>query len=71
MIGTKQLECRIVLTFLRNEKVKVAMCDPKTGRMEKLGTHGPARAEVDKVVKDLKTSIERAGHLLTFCERSE
>ena len=65
------LECRIVLTYRRDRKVEVAMCDPKTGRMEKLGAHGQATREVDKIVRDLKQSIERAGHRLTFCERSE
>ena len=49
----------------------MAMCDPVRGKVEPLGTHGPCVREVDKVVEDLKTSIVRAGHLLTFCERSE
>lgn len=69
MLG--QLECRIVLTFRKDGKVDVAMCDPKNGRVEPLGTHGPSVREVDRVVRDLKTSIEMAGHLLTFCERFE
>lgn len=69
--NTKQLECRIVLTYHKDGKVSVGMCDPKTGRIEKLGTHGPSRREVDRIVEDLKTSIVRAGHYLTFCERSE
>jgi len=71
MITEKQLECRIVLTFKRDGRVAVAMCDPKTGRMEDLGIHGPSVQEVDLVVRNLKESIQRAGHLLTFCERSE
>lgn len=66
-----QLECRIVLTFRRDRKVEVAMCDPKTGRVERLGTHGPSVREVDRVVKDLAGSIIRAGHHLTWCERVE
>ncbi len=66
-----QLECRIVLTFRRDGRTDVAMCDPKSGKVEKLGTHGPSAREVDRIVEDLKRSIERAGHLLTFCERSE
>ncbi len=61
----------MVLTFRRDGKTDVAMCDPKTGRVELLGTHGPSAREVDRVVEDLKSSITRAGHLLTFCERSE
>lgn len=67
----KQLECRIVITFRRDGKVAVAMCDPKNARVEPLGVHGPDVKAVDKVIGDLKASIERAGHLLTICERSE
>lgn len=67
----EQLECRIILTFLRSGKTRVAMCDPRTGRIEPLGEHGPSAREVDRVVCDLKDSIVRAGHRLTFCERSE
>lgn len=47
------------------------MYDPISGRYEHLGVHGPSVKEVDKVVRDLKTSIERAGHRLTFSEKSE
>lgn len=64
----KQLECRIVLVFLKDGRVRMSMYDPITQRNEALGIHGPARKVVDKVVGDLKTSIERAGHHLTFCE---
>ena len=46
------------------------MYDPLSGRYEDLGSHGPGRREVEKVVSDLKASIERAGHRLTFCERT-
>lgn len=67
----KQLECRIILTFRRDRKTGVGMYDPLSGRYEHLGEHGPDVRVVDKVVRDLKTSIIRAGHLLTFCERSE
>lgn len=66
----QHLECRIVLTFQRDGRVKIGMYDPKNHRYEALGTHGPSVREVDRVVRDLKTSIERAGHRLTFCERS-
>lgn len=67
----KQLECRIVLTFMRDGRTTVAMYDPLNHRYEPLGIHGPSVKEVDRIVKDLKRSIETAGHLLTFCERSE
>ena len=66
----KRLECRIVITHRADRRTDVGMYDPITGRYEPLGTHGPARREVDRVVRDLKASIERAGHLLTFCERT-
>jgi hypothetical protein len=71
----KQLECRIVITHRRCDlRTEVGMYDPLSGRYEFLGIHGglgPAgQREVDKVIRDLKTSIERAGHRLTFCERS-
>jgi hypothetical protein len=64
----QQLECRIVVTYHTNRRVEVGMFDPVSGRYEQLGSHGPA--QVDKVVRDLAVSIERAGHRLTFCERS-
>ena len=60
-----------MVTYRRNRQVDVGMFDPLSGRYEPLGTHGPARREVDKMVYGLKESIERAGHRLTFCERSE
>lgn len=70
-MASKQLECRIVLIFRRDQRVDVGMYDPLNMRYEALGTHGPSRREVDRVVEDLKTAIQRAGHKLTFCERSE
>lgn len=67
----KQLECRIILTFRRDRRVDLGMYDPLNHRYEALGTHGPSVKEVDKAVEGLKTSIIRAGHRLTFCERVE
>ncbi len=66
-----QLECRIVITFNKDKSITLGMYDPKNNRYEALGRHGSSLEEVDKVVMDLKISIERAGHRLTFCERSE
>ncbi len=74
MVGAtagEQLECRIVLTYRADGRVGLGMYDPKSGRYEALGTHGPARREVDAAVQGLRESIERAGHRLTWCERSE
>lgn len=67
----RQLECRIVLLFHRDGRVDLGMYDPANRRYEPLGTHGPSVREVDRVVGDLKRSIECAGHLLTFCELSK
>lgn len=74
---TKQLECRIVIIHRKpradeigtNRKFELGMYDPANKRYEHLGIHPVSK--IDKVVGDLKVSIERAGHLLTFCERSE
>jgi hypothetical protein len=66
----EQLECRIVLTFQRDGRVRLGMYDPRHMRYEPLGVHGPARGDIDRAVEGLKESIERAGHRLTFCERS-
>lgn len=66
----RQLECRIVITYQRDGRIDLGMYDPLSGRYEPLGTHGPGRREKDKAVLGLKDSIERAGHRLTFCERS-
>mgnify|MGYP007044010362 CR=1 FL=1 len=68
---SRQLECRIVLTFLRDRRVALGMYDPISRRYEALGTHGPSVKDVDRAVYGLKDSILKAGHLLTFCERSE
>ena len=71
MARRRQLECRIVLTWgRRDRRTEVGMYDPASGRYEPLGTHGPDPREVDRVVRDLAASIERAGHRLTWCERS-
>lgn len=66
-----KLECRIVLRYRRDRRVDMGMYDPKSGRYEALGTHGPRRAEVDKAVCGLRTAIERAGHHLTWAEHNE
>ncbi len=70
-MATKQLECRIVIVRHKDKTCSIGMYDPKNQRYEPLGTHGPDNKVIDKVVMDLKTSIEKAGHRLTFCDRSE
>lgn len=66
---TRQLECRIVLTRGRpGRRTEVGMYDPVSGRYERLGEHGPDEREVERVVRGLAASIERAGHRLTWCE---
>ena len=68
---SKQLECRIIIRHRDDKKVAIGMYDPLNERYEPLGVHGPDPRAVDKVIYDLKSSIERAGHLLTFSECSE
>lgn len=65
-----QLECRIVITYRDDGRIDMGMLDPRSGRYEGLGTHGPGAREIDRAVRGLKEAIERAGHRLTFCERS-
>jgi hypothetical protein len=68
-----KLECRITIRHLPDGTSSVGMYDPISGRHEPLGTHGgrndTAKRELDRVVCDLKVSIERAGHCVTFSER--
>lgn len=69
-----KLECRIVIRHLENGRSKLGMYDPVSGRYEPLGTHGgrsdSAKRALDRVVLDLKISIEKAGHWVTFSERT-
>ena len=69
-MSQKQLECRIVIFHRRDRRTEIGMYDPINLRYQFLGLHGPDQRQVDKVINDLKQSIERAGHLLTFCERT-
>lgn len=71
MTPEKKLECRIVVTYRRDGKVAVSMCDPRSGKVQKPIVCDGSLTQVDRVVGDLKRSIEQAGHLLTFCERNE
>lgn len=64
-------ECRIVITFRRDGNVEVAMCDPKSGRVEKPIVCDGSLTKVDNVVNSLKQTIEQSGNKLTICERSE
>lgn len=68
---TQRLECRIILRYRRDRRVDMGMYDPKSGRYEALGTHGPDKRDVDKAVHGLMTAIERAGHRLTWAEHNE
>jgi hypothetical protein len=61
------MECRIVLTS-EGSKTEMGMFDPVSGRYVPLGKHSPA--VLDKVVRDLKTRMEKEGHLVSFCTRS-
>jgi hypothetical protein len=70
MSDQEQLECRIVITYLPDKRIQLGMYCPRSLRYEPLGTHGPAQTVIDKAVLGLKESILRAGHRLTFCERT-
>lgn len=67
---SEQLECRVVVTYMRDGRISLGMYDPLSLRYEALGTHGPSQSEIDKAISGLARSIEQAGHRLTFCERS-
>lgn len=68
----KPLECRIVITYWpgvytgQGAMFDLGMYDPLSMRYERLGRH-PLR-DAQKIIGDLKRSIETAGHLLTFSE---
>jgi hypothetical protein len=68
----KQLECRIVITRGKRAdfKTEVGMYDPYNDQYEPLGAHGPDRREVERVIANLKSRMEQAGHRVSFCERS-
>lgn len=68
--NSTQLECRIVVTHYSDGSVDMGMYDPHTTRYAPLGHHGPGTQVVDSAIAGLKSAIERAGHRLTFCERS-
>ena len=70
MTRARPLECRIVVTHRVDRRVGLGMYDPLNGRYEALGTHGPGQADIDRAIRGLAASIERAGHRLTWCERS-
>lgn len=66
----EQMECRVVVTHLRGGRTfTMGMYDPRSGAYAPLGTH-PMR-DREKVVGDLKSAIERAGHRLSLSVRDE
>lgn len=56
-------ECRIVLREPGADgKREVFLVDPKTGRKSETGLRaGPSQDDVDRVVLDLKKTLERSG----------
>lgn len=65
---TQQLECRIVITHDGPTTFALGMFDPVSGRYEPLGKH-PTK-DIDKIVGDLRTRMEREGHRVTYSERT-
>ena len=68
---SKQLECRVVITYRKDGRINLGMHDPKSGRYAPLGVHGPGRGVIDKAVAGLVQSIEAAGHRVSFSEKRE
>ena len=62
---TKQLECRIVIRY-HGSTFSMGMWDPLNDRYEPLASH-PYR-DIDRIVRDLKRSMEAARHRVTFSE---
>lgn len=65
----EQLECRVVIIRC-GHKFEMGMYDPLTMRYECLGKNHPAVDE-ERIVRGLVERIEREGHRLSFCERTE
>lgn len=63
----QQLECRICITD-NGGVFTLGMYDPINLRHVYLGTH--KQAEKDRIVRDLKRSIENAGHCVSFSEQT-
>lgn len=65
MSATKQLECRIVLTYWPTQ-FDMGMYDPVSMKYEPLGRH--PLSMIDGIVGDLRTRMEKERHLVTFSE---
>ena len=65
MSDKPQLECRIVITH-RGQTFSLGMFDPVSARYEALGTH--PTANIDRIVGDLRTRMERERHMVTYSE---
>lgn len=64
----KQLECRVIITRRADQKIDLGMFDPLNVRYEPLGVHGPGERVIDKAVANLRDSIVRAGHSVSFSD---
>ncbi len=71
MSSPKQLECRVVIRYRPDGRIRLGMADPLNDRYEPLGTHGPSQVDVDRAVCGLRDRIAREGHLVTFSEMEE
>lgn len=65
-----QLECRIVIRHRADGRIDLGMHDPRSGRYEPLGAHGPGADAITRAVRGLAERIEREGHRLTWSEAS-
>ena len=55
----------------RDRRIDLGMYDPRGGRYEPLGTHGPDPQVISSVIRGLKERMEREGHRVTYCEKSK
>lgn len=65
---SEQLEARIVVQQLANGKAEVFLYDPKTGAKARAGMT-VRQDEVDREVRSLKLTLEKAGHRVTVVGR--
>ncbi len=66
MSTSSQLECRIIITHVTPHRFTLGMFDPVSMRHESLGEH--PTSDIERIVGDLRTRMERERHKVTFSE---
>ncbi len=70
----KQLEARIVITRGRRIdcQAEIGVFDVLNNKFVKIGiTAGPREEEITRVVKKIRDDLERAGNVVTYCDRRD